>query len=244
MALVALSVLELRLSVVSASMVVSLIGCRWSPRLRRVAIIAATGSGLLTLVATGLAVGWSDWPDVVGMACSVPLSLDRDNDQHASDDRHRNPLLGTDRRTKRRAFRCIRRGNRDGAPVGVDLEQVAFFWGRAQAHSLRLVRRWGCWCSVAPSRIPRCGFRSFASAPRSSLSRRSRRPKKKVKLPVDRTMRQARTSTQQASRSGGTTKPRRDKEQLQAIRDRANNNGCQVSSRGRIPVEDAYEKAH
>lgn len=39
---------------------------------------------------------------------------------------------------------------------------------------------------------------------------------------------------------------KRDPEQTRAIRDWANSNGYQVSSRGRIPgeIEEAYEAAH
>lgn len=116
---------------------------RWwslSPRRRRVAIIATSGSGLLTLVAAGLAAGWSDWRDVVGMVCSVTAiaAIVTTISMPIVDDRRRNPLLRLDRRTKRRAFRCIRRGDCVGAPVGIDLDQVAFFWGGAQVRSLRL----------------------------------------------------------------------------------------------------------
>lgn len=115
---------------------------RWwslSPRRRRVAITATTGSGLLTLVVTS-AVGRSDWRDVVGLACSVTAiaAIVTTISLPIVDDRRTNPLLGLDRRTKRRALRCIRHGNRDGAPVGVDLEQMAFFWGRAQVRGSRL----------------------------------------------------------------------------------------------------------
>ncbi|QDP95287.1 hypothetical protein FOE78_04620 [Microlunatus elymi] len=49
-----------------------------------------------------------------------------------------NPLARLDSRTKRRALRCIRRGATGDAPVGVDLEAIAFFWGRSQVRSLRL----------------------------------------------------------------------------------------------------------
>jgi hypothetical protein len=35
------------------------------------AIIATAGSGLITLVVAGLALGWSDWRDVVSLSCSV-----------------------------------------------------------------------------------------------------------------------------------------------------------------------------
>lgn len=60
-----------------------------------------------------------------------------------------------------------------------------------------------------------------------------------------------------AERVGGRAKPRANKpsavadrsgrkEQLQAIRDWANDNGYEVSSRGKIPLEvhDAFERAH
>lgn len=46
--------------------------------------------------------------------------------------------------------------------------------------------------------------------------------------------------------SSSATKSDRSKEQIQAIRDWANSNGYEVSSRGRIPISvvDAFDAAH
>jgi len=116
---------------------------RWwslSPRRRMVAVIATAGSGLLTLITAGLAGGWSDWRDVVGIACSVAAiaAIVTTISMPMVDGRRKSPLWGLDRRTKRRALHCIRHGDPDGAPVGINLEQVAFFWGDAQMRGLRL----------------------------------------------------------------------------------------------------------
>lgn len=118
---------------------------RWwslSSRRRRVAIIATVGSGLLALVVAGWAAGWSDWRDVVGVVCpvvAIAALVTTNRIPPMVDDRRRNLLLELDRRTKRRALRCIRRGDRDGAPVGISLEQVAFLWGDTQVRSLRVL---------------------------------------------------------------------------------------------------------
>lgn len=104
------------------------------------AIIATAGSGLITLVVAGLTLGWSDWRDVVSLVCSVSAlaAIVTTISMPMVDKGRRDPLPGMDSLTKRRALRCIRHGDRAGAPVGVDLEQVAFFWGRAQMRALRL----------------------------------------------------------------------------------------------------------
>ena len=58
-------------------------------------------------------------------------------------------------------------------------------------------------------------------------------------------VRAARTVSRR-SRRGGTRRGTRDREQVQAIRDWARQNGYKVSDRGRIPseIQEAYDKAH
>lgn len=119
---------------------------RWwslTRRRRRVVAIATAGSGLIALIVGGAVTGWSAGLEVVGFGClaaavgylvttlGAPMVGDRPD--------WRDPLWGMDRRTKRRALRCIRRSDLVGAPTDVDLEQVGFYWGRRQAKSLRLV---------------------------------------------------------------------------------------------------------
>ncbi|GAB3914096.1 hypothetical protein GCM10011575_18540 [Microlunatus endophyticus] len=105
------------------------------------AVIATAGSGLLALVIAGLAGGWSDWRGVVSLTCGVAAiaAIVTTIRMPMVDDRRGNPLLGLDRRTKRRALRCIRHGDCEGAPIGVNLGHVAFFWGDAQVRGLRLL---------------------------------------------------------------------------------------------------------
>jgi amino acid transporter len=115
----------------------------WSltPRRRRVVIIATCGSGAIAFVVAALTLGWSEWWDVVGITSSasgIALLLTT-VDAPMIEDRAdwKNPVPRMDRRTKRRALRCIRRGETVGAPAGVDLEVVSFYWGWRQMKSLR-----------------------------------------------------------------------------------------------------------
>lgn len=118
---------------------------RWwslTRRRRRVVTVTTVGSGLVASIIVAAATGWANWLGVLGLGCfaagvgymvttiGAPMVGDRPE--------WKDPLLGMDRRTRRRALRCVRRRDLVGAPTGVDLEQFAFYWGRRQTKSLRL----------------------------------------------------------------------------------------------------------
>jgi hypothetical protein len=120
-------------------------GERWwslTPRRRRAATWATVLAALLTMAVAGPLIGWSDWRAVLGLACTVagfalmtttitaPMVGDRAD--------RSSPAQPLDKRTRRRAWRCIRKGDTRYAPAGLDLQQVALDWGWEKVRSLRM----------------------------------------------------------------------------------------------------------
>src|SRR3954447_25137182 len=120
-------------------------GERWwslSRRRRRAATWSTVLGALLTMAVAGPLIGWSDWRAVLGLACTVagfalmattitaPMVGDRAYPIE--------PAQPLDKRTRRRAWRCIRRGDTTCAPGGLDLQRIALDWGWEKVRSLRM----------------------------------------------------------------------------------------------------------